>query len=264
MHRYMKSLGGFRTLGLCVALIALPPLLSLPGMTNSAFANRVQIFAQIENTVVQLFIPLICSFLGASMLATEVHHRRLSQVLVRVDPRTAIRKRLAFAFFVPFFAGALNVALCWSIAFVVWPRIGDPWIQPSIYNLTTSSAERFGTELYSYSQLLAVGPAAFGLFYGLVFAGACGLFGLGAALACLLVPNLAVALLLPTGVFLLETVGAALAGDPRAGLLYAVVPFGLTQGPVAGAVLPLVIFAIATFGVAGWVHRHPSRLQAAQ
>lgn len=251
-------------MSLAFALVALPPLISLPGLTNSAFANRLQIFAHLENTVVQLFIPVICSFLGATVLASEIRYRRLSQVLVRLDPQEAIGKRLAFSFLVPFAVGVLNVAVCWTIAFVIWPRIGDPWIDPSVYNLSSAGAGQFATELYSYSQLLASGPVAYGLFYGAVFAVACGLFGLGAAVACLLVPNLAVALMLPTGVFLLETVAAALAGNPRAGLLYAVVPFGLTQGPVAGAALPIVVLAFVVFGLALWVQRNPTRLQATQ
>jgi hypothetical protein len=96
-----------------------------------------------------------------------------------------------------------------------------------------------------FTGLLVYGDAVFGVVYSALigFAGAVfASLGLG---MLVLIRNRIVALAVPFGLFLVETVGAAVLGVPQFGLLYGLFPFGLSASPTWQALAPVACITAA-------------------
>lgn len=154
-----------------------------------------------------------------------------------------------------------SILVVYAIAFLLWPLLGDPFIDRSINFLSNpQEVADYEQSLTAFSQLLAFGSPVFGAVSALWFGFAAGVYGAFAAVAMILLQSRMLGLLLPLGVYIVETIAAAIPVGPYAGLLYCLAPFALQQSPIAITVLPTVLLAVGVAAAWGWVFRHPRDL----
>jgi hypothetical protein len=245
----------WRAYAIGAGIVLLAVAYGIVQMPGSVFRNNLGIFDQLMISPIMLTLPLIAVLLGCLPLYEAVGHRFASNSRNRIDMREYVALKLIGAIvpsFVTFFAHSF---LGFVIAFYVWPLLGNPAIDPGVYGFSAAEAARDGLTNSSYSSLLAAGPLTYGLLYSLwLGVGAATYAGLGVA-ALVVVPNRLFALALPFLIYFGETVLAALAGSPQAGVMYSLVPFGLQQTPMLEAAAPQLLVLAAS--VAVWVGLFP-------
>lgn len=233
-----------------------PLAFGIAQLREFAFATNLGVFGQLMNSPLQLLIPLIGAGLGCVTLYGQVGHRYVTLVTHRAQPCAFLTAKLLLSVIVPFIVMFSYVLLIFVVSFVIWPAIGNPLIAPELYPSAGDAAAGGDASSFSYSQLMDLGTPIYGLAYAAWLGlGAAIYAALGAAFL-LVIPNRVVAILLPSGIYILETIAAALIGNPYAGLLYSLFPFGLQQAPVLEAALPTLILGALTALLWVWIYRH--------
>jgi hypothetical protein len=111
------------------------------------------------------------------------------------------------------------------LAFYIWPALGNPSVDLSVYFLTPKSAVTSSFTASTYSQLLAFGSLTFGILYSL-WVGFCAAVWTSLAMAALLtVRNRPLALTLPFLLYIAQWVAASLLGNVRASFVASTFPF---------------------------------------
>lgn len=237
-----------------VVAIALPALWGTVQVQQYAVASRVNIFAIYVNSPLVLVVPFLATWAGNARLHAELGNRHVVNLRTRISTRSFLRARLLRSVLVPGIIFAASVVSVYLIAFVLWPRLGDPFIDPSVNFLTTAAAvAAYEQSFAGFTQLMAIGSPAFGLTYALWFGFGAGVYGALAAAALILIPNRSVAILLPMGIYIAETIAAAILISPFAGLLYSLSPVGLQQKSILLTVAPTLVLAIIVTLIWVWI-----------
>jgi hypothetical protein len=227
-----------------ILVIAVPILYGLVGLNGVGLRDDLDIYGRFMSSPLDLLFPLAAVFLTCVPTFHDVGHRFIANTRARVSIRGLVAKRLLLVFCVSFGAFFLTGFVPFLVSYYFWPAIGNPSITPSLYNLTPSQAVLDSFSRHTYSGLLQAGALTFGLVYSLLVALAGATFACLGLVMLLLVRNRILALAIPFVVFLLETIGAALVGEPQFGFLYGIFPFGLAASPAWEALTPLAILVI--------------------
>lgn len=239
------------TYPLAAAVIALPIVLGVVKTQNGVFRDHLDVYSQFMVSPVILVFPLVVALVAAPRFYAEVGHRFITNTRTRVGIRRYVGAHLAAAATVAGVAAFLLAFLPFVVAFYVWPAVGDPRIDPSVYEMTAQEAATDSLQRVSYSSLLAGGPFLYGVVYSLWV----GLVGAGfAALtlaAVVLIRNRALAFIAPFLLYLVQTLFASLLGVPQLAFMFSAFPFGLTsQAPlVAGGGGLLLLGGVAVLWV---------------
>lgn len=164
--------------------------------------------------------------------------------------RTAARATLA-----PFIVFTCAIAVAGIVSFLVWPLIGNPFIDSSIYHLAPDSHGAPDLAIFTYSELMQFGWPVYLISYAAFFGLSCAAFSALGSATLLLVERRSVALLIPWAVYIVETIIAALLDAAHAGLMYSVVPFGLQPIPALPGALPVIFLSVIVGLVWVWVWR---------
>lgn len=241
-----------------LGLIAVYVWVGADAASKGSFRDHLDVFTLMLMSPVALVFPLIAVLLTCLRLFHELAARGIANTRTRVDIRRLLARRVGSAAAVSAAVFAVSTFAAFVIAFVVWPLIGDPALDPAGYGLTAEAAASDALTRWSYTGLLGTGELAFGLVYA-------SWVGLAAAYAvlgiCFLVTihNRILALALPFLLFLGGTVAAALAGAPELGFLYSVFPGGLTAShPLVAATPTLVVVLAAAVFTAIVIARAPT------
>jgi len=220
-------------------------VLHIFGGGGSALAGSFGVFSEFMSggPAIYLLFPVYVVLLSCLRLYKEVPKskrvtmRKEGYLFSRVTTATGI----SFAVF------ALSTFLLFVLAYYVWPVVGDPSVDLSVYFLTPESAVTSSFTASTYSQLLVFGSLTFGILYSL-WVGFCAAVWTSLAMAALLtVKNRPIALLLPFLLYIGQWVVASLYGNVRASFVASVFPFGYQQTSIlAGATPMLVLAAVAT------------------
>jgi MFS family permease len=227
-------------------------LVRLFGTAGWDLRGNFDVFSMfMSSPLLYLLFPLYAVFLSCLRLYRELGHRFASNTRSRVRLESYIFAKLLVAggtSFVVFFCLTFSLFV---LAFYVWPIIGNPSIEPSGYHLTAATAIADSFSASTYSQLLELGPMAFGVLYSL-WVGFCASVwsGLGMA-ALLIVKNRPVALALPFVIYFAQTVVMQLLGDSRGSFVASTFPFGLDQTTILAGVTPTLI--LATIVAVVWI-----------
>jgi len=213
---------------------------------NGVFRNNFDVFGQFLSSPLTLVFPLVVALLTCVPLYQELGDRFIVNTRSRIDLRLYVGVKLVSAALIAFAVFFFYVFATFAVAFLVWPAIGNPNVDPAVYNMSAADAVADSLGSASYSSLLQFGPFAYGLTYALWV----GILGaaysaIGTA-ALLLLSNRSLALSVPFLIYLLETVISALLGAPVLGLLYSAFPYGLTQTSVIVAAAPSLVLIAAT------------------
>lgn len=198
------------------------------------------------NTPFTLLAPVFVVFLSCSRFAQEIGNRFESSARSRVRTESYVFAKLLVACgtaFMVFFAWTF---LAFASAFVLWPKIGNPSLDPAGYGLTASSAvlESFGRT--TYSQLLETGIWTYGLAYSAWVGFAAATYAALGMASLLVIKHRAVALSVPFLVFFFQSVAAQLVGVPALALSFSMFPFGLEQQSILVGVAPTIALAAMT------------------
>lgn len=218
---------------------------SLLGGHAVVLRDQFDVFSELMNTPFVQLMPVFVLLLTCARFARDREPRwRLGNRTITVrSEKGPIRKLLigCATAFVVFFAWTLLGA---TIAFALWPAIGNPSVNPSVYNLTIATAVTDSLTRTTYSQLLAGGPLLYAIGYaawvGFAAATYC---ALGMA-ALLLVRFRILALTLVVVLYAGQVVAAEYAGRPMQALTFSVAPFGLTQQPLLVGAAPVLVLAL--------------------
>lgn len=229
---------------------------------SSAIPTNLGVFIQFMSSPVQLLVPLLATALGCSSLYAELGHRHLSNLRPRLTTRTILAQRLFRASIVPFAVLVASALLVYCVSFLIWPLLGNPFIDPSVYFKSEATARADDVTRVSYSELIRFGSFAYGAGYALWYGFGAALYGALGAACLFLIPNRAVAILFPLGLYVVQTIVAALLGSPYAGLLYSLAPFGLDQITPGLAALPTLFLACSIAALWVWIFRNRDELRA--
>lgn len=243
---------------LAMLVIFIPLVYGVIQVQNSALRTNLALFEIFMGSPLQLLLPLVAIGVGCSGLYREVGHRYVVYLLVRMGLRKYLMSRLLYSSVVPFLVMTIAAILIFFVSFVIWSMIGNPFIDPSVYFVSADNGAASDLQSFSYSQLMAFGAPTFGVIYAIWFGCGAAIYGALGAASLIITSNRSLAILVPMGIYLLETIAAALLGDPHAGLMYSLFPFGLRQTAIADAAAPTLILGVAVTGLWIWIFHRPS------
>lgn len=224
-------------------------IVSLPRTVNTAYRDRLDVFLDLSNSPLAYLFPLIATLLAVGPVYTRLKERFLYLQNIRGGITRATIGMFGSAAIIAASFGASFVLWPAMIAFLVWPRLGDPNLFPEDYGLQGGAILQDALGRTSYSQLLQYGEAVYILSYAAIVALSAVAFAVIAVACMLSTTHLAGAVLLPWLGFLAWTIVASLLGYPQAALMYSIFPGGLVQSPVVQAVLPASLVILVAFGL---------------
>lgn len=242
--------------------IAVPLIWGTVQVQQFNLASRLSVFVLYLGSPLTLVIPFLAAWAGNSRLYAELGQRHLTNLGSRQSPTKLLQMRLLKGFLIPAAIFAVSILAVYLVAFVLWPVLGDPFLDPSVYFLQSpQEVAKYDQAQTGFSQLMAFGSPVFGVIAALWFAFAAGVYGAFAAAALLVLNNRMLAILLPMGVYIIETIATALTVGPYAGLLYSLSPFLLRQAPIIVSVTPTFILAAVVALIWGFILKHPHDLR---
>lgn len=245
------------TVLLGIGVVAAGLLFGALRVAGGAFPSPVALFGAMTVTPLILVVPLLAIAIGCGRLAAEVGNRYLVAVRSRAELRDYVVARVAAAGLAAFVPFALLVAV--PLVLVVglgWVPPGAI-IDPELIGMTRAEAARDAVHAATFTQLVAVSPALYGVVYSTwVGLHAAGSAMLGAVLLVVL-PSRALAMLAPLALVFGQSLFVSLLGIPQWSLIFIVFPFGLAQADLAVPAVILVLELAAAGALTLAVARGP-------
>jgi hypothetical protein len=243
---------------LIAALLVLPSLYGTVISGGYALTGPADFFTLILGGVLPLIFPL----LAVAVYAVPFSHQLSNRYLVYTRTRIDIRRNLAakamtnlILAFVVFFLVAF-VPFLW--AFVLEPSLGvvDEYRQ-SLFGPDGLPASPSANS--TFSQLLTIGPWAYGIGYSLVLGLNGAIYASLGFLLLFLIPNRFVAIALPFVGYNIVTFVLAVLGIPQFSPAM-VFPFNLIQFPMWAPFVPFTVLAVLALALAVYIQRNTHRL----
>lgn len=207
-----------------------------------ALAGSFGVFSELMNggPAIYLLFPVYVVVLSCLRLYREVPGSQ--RVTMRKEGY--IFGRLVTAGSISFVACGLSTFVLFVLAFYIWPALGNPSVDLSVYFMTPESAITESYTASTYSQILASGSLTFGILYSL-WVGFCAAVWTSLALAALLtVKNRPLALTLPFLLYVGQWAAASLLGNVRASFVASIFPFGYQQTSILAGAAPMLVLAV--------------------
>lgn len=247
---------GWVSIAAAAIVVALPlaeMLLRHGFLTGGGIApSNAGIFAAAVDGFVPLLFPVLLMLVGCFRLFQELGDRFVVNTRTRVRIESYVYAKLLVAIGLAFVVFFVATFAAFTVAFVVWPAIGNPGVDTTGLLINGRPWQIEDTyRQYTYTQLLAAGPMPFGLFYS-------AWVGLGAAtcaalgMACLLlVKRPVLGLAAPFLLLVAQHAAVILLGQDRLSVINSLFPFGYTQAPVIVGMAPLLVLVVLV--TATWV-----------
>ena len=240
-----QSIGPIKIL-LALLIIALPITIGAVGLDNVALRDNLDVYDRMMTSPLGFVLPLVAVFVGCLGFYQQIRHRFVSYSRIRVDVKEYVTAQYILGAVWGFALFFLLAFLAFIIAFYIWPLLGNPGIDSGAYYLTPTQAVQQSYERSSYTSLLRLGSFTYGLTYSMWFGLSGAMYAMLGTAALLLFRNGILALASPFLLYLIETILASLLGWPEGGLLYSLLPFGLSQAPILVAALPTLTLGVLT------------------
>lgn len=250
-----------RHLGLWLAPVTFVILTSislLAGFTSasgSSYWSAAQIFEDFMNSPLRILFPIGAALLAGTELSAELSHRAILNTRTREGVRHHLRRVFTVALLRTFtvfaLVGLVNAIAALFIVPAIWPHV----IDPHGYGLSSASAVHAAdVAIAPLAAAASLGSATFAI-VSAVWLGLNGVaFGLLALVAVVFISRPVLALLVPAGVYLAESIVFMFVGMPGPSFLVsAVYPAGLQHYSLLQAVLPTALLLIVTAIVAAVV-----------
>ncbi|TFC48907.1 hypothetical protein [Cryobacterium shii] len=237
-----------------VIVLSVPIVNFLDGFSTTAYRDNLDVYADMLNSPLTLVFPLAAVFVGCTRFYQEVGNRYISNVRMRVNIRSYISAKHFGSVAATFAVFFLFAFIPFVFSFYLWPALGNPSVDPSVYGMTVGEAQLDSLQRLTFSALLGSGTVVYGVVYAAWVGAVAAIYvSLGFA-ALILMRNRVLAMAVPFLVYFVQTIAAALLGFPQVALMYAVFPFGLQQFSAVWAIAPTA--AILLVCVVGWIGIH--------
>ena len=144
--------------------------------------SNLGIFSKFMSSPIQLVLPLVAVGVGCARLYQDVGHRFIASLRTRMSVETYLRATVGRAVLGPLIALGGSVVLVGAISFALWPVIGNPFVDPSVYHLDPDAPPAPDLARFTYSEAMQGGWPLYVVAYAALFGVACALFSaLGAA-----------------------------------------------------------------------------------
>lgn len=228
-----------------IGAATVPVVLGIAKISAGVVRDPFDVYVQFMLSPVPLVTPAIASVLGTIVLRQELTNRAISAVRIRADIGQILRTRIWMASVAVGVAFAIGSFLVFTVSMIVWPLIGNPFVDPEVYGLTAEAAREHATTRVTFSWLLAYGDLTYGVAYSCWVGLSAGAFAGFASLCLLIIPNSPLAIAVPPIFFIVQSIGASLLNAPQAALLFSAYPFGLSASSTAIATSPTILLAVA-------------------
>ncbi len=212
---------------------------------HSQFASDADVFFEFMGGPLRLLFPLLVALLVCWNAAAELTHRHIAATRPRIEIRRHIGAKFVrglAGIFALFFAVGMATWLC---AFVIVPHLYPHAVDPRGYGLHTAASVLAATVKQApLAALLSQGTLAFGVAASLWLGLNAVVFAAVGLVAVYILSRPIVALFVPFGVYIVESIVLQVAGFPGGSfLLSAVYPGGLQSYPLAQALVPSAVLA---------------------
>lgn len=223
-----------------------PIIVGLTAVQSSIVRDNFDVYSQLMQGPTHFVFPLVITAIACTGLGSEIAARNVSNRRSRLPAMKIVGSHLARIAAAGATIGFFYAFLPFCFAYLLWPALGNPSIDPGAYGMTPSSAEIDSFNRATFSSFLRNGPVAFGGVYSswVAFGGL--VYAVIGAIALLVMKNRFVALALPFLIYFVGTLVAALSGSPQLGFLYGLFPYGLVATPVWTAIGPTLGLGVAS------------------
>jgi hypothetical protein len=233
--------------GAAALLVAtFPVALGLSQIPGSAYDSNFDIFQQLVNSPFDVALPLFAVLLGCLPAFNRARYRFAFNTRGRLSVTRFILRNVAGCAVLPFVTFFVWPMLAIVVAYLVWPLIGNPAIEPRDSFMTSAQAITESYKSVSYSQLLAHGTLVYALAYSAWLGLGASVFAVVGFLALVVIPNRIFALSVPLIIFIGQTLAAGLVGGTYDQLMVSLFPFGIVQTSITQAAMPMLALIIAT------------------
>lgn len=238
---------------IATGVVLLPNIQGVADTANTIFRDEGDILVSLLGSPLVLVFPLLVALVGSRSLAADVARRAFVSERCRRSFTALVSAKIisaALCSATVFFLLGLVATL---IAAVVWPLMGDPGIDPTVYHPVVPLEERF-----TFADLSGGSVLVFGLLMAFWSAFAAAVYSVLTSASLILVPNRAIALLLPFGAYLGMSVLLSILGRPAVTPMFSVNPSGLQQSSWLVAASPTLVTAVVAAALWFYIVRRPS------
>ncbi|MFC6356741.1 hypothetical protein [Luethyella okanaganae] len=227
-----------------VAVWVGPLILGIVDARGGVYRDNLDFFGDLMNSPVSLVFPLLVVLVGCFRLFEELGHRAIVNTRMRSSVRATIATRLTASMLVAFGVFFIAVLAQAVLAFAIWPLLGNPSVDPSVYRMGQSDLAADQLERFGLSQAMAGGPIVYSLLMATWIGFGAAVYAAVGTAALVTLNNRFVALLTPMFVYFGLTLFTSLLQLPHFAPMFSLFPIGLTQQPVAVTVAPTVVVAV--------------------
>lgn len=233
--------------GVFVVFATINVYVGLSAAAHSQYPSYAEVFDGFMNGPIRLLLPFIVALLAGWHAAAELSHRQIASTRTRTDIRARLAARFGRTLGVVFVCFFLVGMVFWVCAFWLVPALDPHVVDPANYGLRTAAEQLAATVKGApLAAALHGGTLAFGLTASAWLGLNAATFAAVALVAVYALHKPLVALFVPFGVYLVESVVLQVVNLPGASfLLSAVYPGGLQEYPLMQALLPTVLLAAA-------------------
>ncbi len=240
------------------ALLVLPSLFGTVISDGYALSGSADFFTLVMAGVLPLIFPLLAVAVYAVPFSDQLSNRYLVYTRIRIDIRRNLATKALANLILAFIVFFLVAFIPFLWAFFIEPSLGvineyhQSRVSPGVVAVSPSTINTF-------SQLLAIGPWAYGVGYSLVLGLNGAIYASLGFLLLFLIPNRFVAIAIPfVGYNIFNFVFGVLAIPQFSPAI--VFPFNLTQFPMWVPFVPFTVLIVVALGLAVYVHRNTHRL----
>lgn len=240
--------------GAIVGLLVVSLWAAVSGVSSSVFRTEASLVGAAMGGPIRILLPIVATLVCAPQVSAILNNRFVVYTRTRASIRGSLGKSVlvlvAQCFLVFFVIGSVLTA----VAYWLMPLWFPSSVDPSLYNLTASEALASEASIAPLvNVLINHGAFAYVLSVGLWSAFHAVAFGLVAILAAILISRVFIAWLIPTGIFLFQSVMLQVLDFPAASFIgSATYPSGLSNFSLGQALLALWVLmfaAVATLTV---------------
>jgi hypothetical protein len=249
--RNRAQLRRWRESTVAAAIIALNLAAGFSSIQGSVYWSRAQVFGDFMNSPIRVLFPIAVALVAGLDLSGDLSQRYIVTTRTRQDIRLRLLHRFASVSMRTFTLFALVVIVNAVAAFVIVPTIWPHAVDASQYGFTSAHAvQAADTAQAPLSSAMAHGWLPFTLTAAIWLGCNAVTFGLLTLVSVLIIHRAVLALLVPAGLYLVESVALQILGVPGASfLISAVYPSGLQNYDLLQAMLPSLLLLIVTAGV---------------
>lgn len=221
--------------------------------TRSVFRDDGDVLITLLGSPAAFLFPLVVALAGSMSLSEDVAHRAVANERSRQSYSAVVSAKFIAAALLSSAVFLLYGFLATVIVSVVWPLQGHPGVKPSVYIDATPFEQRT-----TFTDLSGGSVLVFGLLMSFWFAFAAVVYSVLTSASLILVPNRAIALLLPFAVYLGMTIVLSVLHEPALTPMFSVFPSGLQQSPWLVAASPTLLTAVVAAALWLFIVRRPS------